>query len=120
MPDLKKLTATDSLYYCLQAVKSVSGSNGRPTEAAAACDLFITSYKAGTATSHESIPVAGIILKQFFGTQAALGNGNDIETLRQAREGAAHDGFDSMQFSLALKIGTALGQMAVELTRQNP
>ena len=86
--------------------------------ARAACDKFLTAYLAGTATAHESIPVAGIQLTQFF-TEASLTDENAAETLKSVLNLAKRSGFDVSDFDMTLKLSTAMGEMAVEMNRQN-
>lgn len=115
---MKNLLTIDALNFCVLAVRGVSGSNGRPDIARDTCDTFLAAYAAGTATSHEAIPVAGITVGQFF-TAASLTDENTKETLLLAVELAKKADFDVKDFKLKLQLTTALGQMAVEMNRQN-
>ncbi len=115
---MKDLLTVDALYYCVQGVRDISGSNGRPEKTRTACDKFLKAYEAGTVTGHEMIPVAGIQVGQFF-TEASLTKENIKETLDSAMNLAKKGDFKVEEFSMKLKLATAMGEMAVEMNRQN-
>jgi hypothetical protein len=115
---VKSLLTIDALNFCALAVRDISGSNGRPDKARIACHKFLDAYAAGTATGLESIPVAGILLKQFF-TESSLTDENSKETLKSAVNLAKTADFDVTDFGMSLILSTALGEMAVEMNRQN-
>jgi|GEM_PF-4434937 len=115
---MDKLKPINALFFCLKAVRSVSGNNGSNAEARKAGDIFVAAYEAHQGTSAEAIPVAGLILGQFFTSEANLSQ-NSTEILLQAKELATDAGFLATKFEMNLKRPTALGAMAVVFRRQN-